>query len=204
MEEKDTNEIKEPDFNYQGQYTYADYMGWQLDEMVEIIKGKLFKMAPAPGSTHQTVSGNLHLVFGNYFKNKTCKVFAAPFDVILPIADKQREKSTTVVQPDLCVICNPSFIEERGCFGAPDLIIEILSPSTSKKDMTDKYEVYEEAGVKEYWIVMPKEQLIEIFLLEKGKYQRKGTYVFEDNITSAALPGLVVPLSEVFEKKHEI
>jgi Uma2 family endonuclease len=108
------------------------------------------------------------------------------------------------VQPDLCIICNPALIEERGCFGVPDLIIEILSPFSAKKDINNKYDVYEEAGVKEYWVVMPKEQLVEIFLLEGAKYQRKGTYVFENDITSSVLPSLIVPLSEVFEKKHEI
>lgn len=204
MTEKNIDEVNEPSVSYDKEYTYADYLTWGYDEMVELIKGKIYKMSPAPSSTHQIVCGNLYILLGPYLKGKKCKVFIAPYDIILPIAYKKREKATTVVQPDICVVCDPTLIEERGCFGVPDWVIEILSPSTSKKDINNKYEVYEEAGVKEYWVVMPKEQLVEIFVLTNGKYQRKGTYVFEDEISSTILPELIIPLPEIFEKKNEI
>ena len=203
MEFRDINVFEEPQAEYGKIYTYADYLTWRFDEMVELIRGKIYRMSPAPGSNHQSVCGNLHLEIGNFLRGKDCKVFMAPWDVILPIANKKREKATTVVQPDLCIICDPKIIEERGCFGVPDWIIEIISPHTSKKDINNKYDVYEEAGVKEYWVVMPKEQLVEIFVLEDHKYQRKGTYFFEDEISSTILPDLKIPLSVVFENKNE-
>ncbi len=146
MTKESINKVEEPQVTYPQEYTYADYLTWGYEEMVELIKGRVFKMTPAPSSTHQLVCGSLHAILWNHLREHQCQVFIAPFDVILPIADKRREKATTVVQPDLCVICDPSIIEERGCFGVPDWIIEILSPSTSKKDINNKYEVYEEAG----------------------------------------------------------
>jgi len=155
-------------------------------------------MSPAPKTAHQKVSGNLLGIFWQYLKQRECQVFHAPFDVILPVANRKREKATTVVQPDIVVICRPEIIEEAGCFGVPDLIIEILSPHTSKKDLQLKYDVYEEAGVPEYWIVMAELQLIEVFVLEHGKYQRITTYVKEDQIIPRSLPGLTIHLEEVF------
>jgi len=194
--------VSEPDFSYTG-YTYSDYMNFQIDEMVEIIRGKLFRMSPAPGSTHQKVSVNLTGMLWSHFRNKSCKLFPGPFDVILPETNKSIEYSTTVVQPDLCVICDRSKIKERGCFGAPDWVIEILSPHTSKKDIQLKYEVYEDAGVKEYWVVMPKQQIVEVYILNEGKYIRHGAFAWEDKITSYLFPEIDIDLSEVFGEQHE-
>ena len=122
----------------------------------------------------------------------------APTDIILPVENRKREKSNTVVQPDICVICNPEIVEDAGCFGVPDWIIEILSPHTRKKDLQLKYDVYEEAGVKEYWIVMPQEKLIEVFILENNKYRRIKTYAQDDEVTSHTLPDLTYKLEEIF------
>ncbi len=196
------NIASEPDFTYGG-YTYADYLKFDMDYMVEVIRGKLYKMSPAPGSTHQEVSTNLVTEIGLFLKGKSCKLFSAPFDVILPIKTKDFRKSETVVQPDLSVICDPSKIKEQGCFGPPDWIIEILSPNTSKKDLQDKYDVYEEAGVNEYWIVMPKSQVVEVYLLENNRYRRAGAYVYEDTVSPVTLPGLEISLPEVFGEKPE-
>jgi Uma2 family endonuclease len=190
--------IDDPEVTYGTVFTYADYINFDFDEMVELIRGRIFRMSPAPRTSHQIILVNLTRVFSTALYKQKCQVFVAPFDIILPIADKRREKATTVVQPDLCVICNPAIIEEAGCFGVPDLIIEILSPSTSKKDFNDKYTVYEEAGVKEYWIVMPESKLIEVFHLVKAQYQRIHTYVDTDSITPITLPDLDVNLSEIF------
>src|SRR6218665_1287708 len=135
---------EEPDLS--GTYSYADYLNWQWDDMTELIRGKIFRMSPAPGSLHQRVSGNLFGLLWNQLKGKPCQVFSAPFDVRLPVKWKKNDRDiTTVVQPDLCVICDPSKIDERGCLGAPDLIMEILSRHTSTKDVRDKFDVYEEA-----------------------------------------------------------
>ena len=109
-----------------------------------------------------------------------------------------------MVQPDLCVVCNRDLIEERGCFGAPDWVVEVISPHTSKKYIQLKYDVYEEAGVKEYWIIFPKSQVVEVFVLEAKQYRRKGMFVFEDTISSTILPELKLDLADIFGKKHEI
>lgn len=144
-------------------YTYADYLTWRFNERVELIKGWIQKMpaspsgrSPAPRRLHQEVEGNLHGLFWNFLNNKNCKVYESPFDVRLDknIGAKDNE-TTTVIQPDISVICDLEKLDDRGCVGAPDLIIEILSPSTIKKDYTVKYDLYEENGIKEYWQVNP-------------------------------------------------
>ena len=190
--------VKEPIALYGNTYTYSDYLKFDFEEMVELIRGKVFKMSPAPKSIHQEISTNILGVIWSYLRLKPCKVYAAPFDVVLPIQNEKRDSSTTVVQPDICVICDLSKIEERGCVGAPDLIVEILSSSTARKDLNDKYSIYEEVGVKEYWIVMPKEQIVEAFHLVNKKYQLRAAYNREDIITSEMFPGLEIDLKEVF------
>jgi Uma2 family endonuclease len=195
--------VEEPDLT--GSYNYSDYVSWQWPEMVELIRGKIFKMSPAPTSTHQKVSGRLFLTIGNFLKGKKCQLFSAPFDVRLPLSSKQKsdKEIITVVQPDLCVICDPNKIDERGCLGAPDWIIEILSPHTSGKDLRDKFDVYEEAGVKEYWVVHPQEQTVLVYLLNaSGKYEGVLTpYVRTDHLSPVSLPGLTIDLAEVFPEE---
>lgn len=186
--------IEEPDLT--GTYSYSDYLTWQWTEMAELIRGKIYKMSPAPTSTHQKVSGRLFLEIGNFLKGKKCQLFSAPFDVRLPLSSKQKrdKEITTVVQPDLCVVCDPQKIDERGCLGAPDWIIEILSMHTSAKDLREKFDVYEEAGVKEYWVVHPQEQTVLVYVY-KGLLR---PYLNTDSITPATLPGLAINLGEVF------
>jgi Uma2 family endonuclease len=194
------NIAKEPVALYgEKHYTYADYLNFNFDEMVEIIKGKIFKMSPAPTSFHQNISGNIYFLIRKFIENKKCKVFSAPFDVILPIKGNDFMQSDKVVQPDIVVICNPDLIKEQGCFGVPDWIIEILSPSTAKKDLQNKFDLYEEAGVKEYWIVEPKNSTVEVFVLESNRYRRVGAYVLDDVIPCNTLEGLSIDLKEVFE-----
>ncbi len=178
-------------------YTYADYITWQFTEMVELIKGKVFKMSPSPKSAHQLVSSNLHGELYTALKRKPCKLFSAPFDVrfVKSIDDKE---ITTVTQPDLCVICDSSKIDEAGCLGAPDFIIEILSQSTKKKDLHNKFEVYEEFGVNEYWIVEPTSQIVDKFVLENGKYAFKGKFTNGDKVAVHTLPGLEIDLDDIF------
>ena len=142
------------DLNLNNTYSYADYLKWQIEERLELIKGKIFKMS-APNRTHQELSGYLYLKLGNYLYDKNCKVYAAPFDVRLPRKSKEDIDIITVVQPDICVICNTAILDAKGCLGAPDIVIEILSPSNNVIELKNKYEIYEEAGVKEYWVVSP-------------------------------------------------
>ena len=197
MVEKE-NIAKEPAVDYGIEYTYADYLKFDFEEMVELIRGKIFRMSPAPKSYHQEISSNLFLFIGSYFKHKNCKVYYAPFDVVLPIKHKTKNKSTTVVQPDICVICDLSKIDEAGCFGAPDFIVEILSKSTSKKDMNDKFDVYQEAGVKEYWIIFPIEQIINCYILENGIYRMNKAYIKGDIAFPHIFPDLTFEVDEVF------
>ena len=179
-------------------YTYADYIKWTFDERVELIKGKIFKMSPAPTSTHQRLSSRINLALGNYLEGKKCEVFSAPFDVRLPRKSKDDKEIITVLQPDICVICDSSKVEERGCIGAPDIVIEILSPSNNKKELKYKHEVYQEAGVKEYWVIDPREKGVQIFLLTNEKLLAAGYLYAEDKVTTPLLPGFSLDLSKVF------
>ena len=195
--EEDRFIAAEPDLEYSS-YTYADYVNFSFEYMVELIRGKIYKMTPAPSSRHQIVAGNLHYLMRANFTEKNCQIFIAPLDVILPIYSQKKDSPNTVVQPDLCIVCDPKKIHEAGCFGAPDLIIEIISPHTSKKDLTKKYEVYEEAGVREYWIVFPKEEIIETYVLAGSKFRRGETFVKADQTSPAIFPGLTFSMEEIF------
>ena len=194
---KTITDINELDLN--GVYSYADYLLWKFQQRVELLKGKIFTMSPAPNTKHQRISMGLTRELLNFFKGKTCQLFAAPFDVRLPQKSKKDEQIYTVVQPDLCVICDPNKLDERGCIGAPDLIIEILSPGNSKKEMKDKFELYQEAGVAEYWIVHPTEENILVFVLKDGKYSSLPPVVMGDMITSEVFSGLKIDTKDIFQ-----
>jgi Uma2 family endonuclease len=179
-------------------YTYADYLKWTFDERLELIKGRIFKMSPAPGSVHQRLSFRLTLWMGTYLKGKSCELFAAPFDVRLPRVSQEDGKVITVVQPDICVICDRSKIDDKGCLGAPDIVVEILSPGNNKKELQNKYEVYEEAGVLEYWIIHPLEKTFFKYILTKGQFQSSRMLTIGDEVTTPILPGFVLSLEELF------
>ncbi len=184
-------------------YSYADYLTWQFDEAVELIKGKIILMSPAPNVRHQDVSMNISSLLHTYFKRKNCRVYAAPFDVRL--YDRKQsilasKEIHTVVQPDLCVICDTGKLDAQGCNGAPEWIIEILSKGNSKKEMQVKYELYAESGVSEYWLVYPYEQAVYQFVLDdNGRYQLKAMYANNGLAVSHLFPELAIDLSEVFE-----
>ena len=161
-------DINQLDVN--GTYTYADYLLWRFKEQVELLRGKLFKMSPAPREIHQRVLNEINFELMSFFRNKTCRVYPAPFDVRIPTKGMADNQIYTIVQPDLCVVCDLEKIDGRGCIGAPDLVVEILSPSNSRKDLKDKYEIYEEAGVPEYWIVDPDNKAFYRYVLQEGVY----------------------------------
>ena len=180
-------------------YSYADYLRWSFEERVELIKGKLFRMSPAPRRSHQGVITVIGNEIFNFLKGNSCKVYYAPFDVRFPNQLTDSDAQTfTVVQPDISVVCDFSKLDDAGCKGSPDLIVEILSPSTASKDLKEKYQLYEEHGVKEYWVVYPGEAVLEIFELQNGKYVSTGKFVKEDVVTSSVLVGLELNLQEVF------
>lgn len=185
-----------------GVYTYADYLQWQLEETVELIKGKIFPISPAPGATHQRISWQLSGMIFNYLKNTNCQAFSAPFDVRLLDGKKSAAANRdifTVVQPDISIICDATKIDEAGCLGAPDLIVEILSKGNSKNEIKYKFSLYEENGVREYWIVVPYEQFLQQFVLDDNNHYRlHGIYTAEDIISSFIFSDLQIPLQEVF------
>ena len=162
--------VKEPDITY-GKYSYADYLSWDMEEMVELIKGKVFKKAAAaPRRIHQWLAGNFYTELNQFLKGKKCQAYISPFDVRLPVKSKRDDKIYTVVQPDICAVCDPEKLDDRGCIGAPDLVVEVLSPGNKQLELQHKYEVYESSGIKEYWIMDPDSQTLLIYTLKDGKY----------------------------------
>lgn len=197
-------DIKKLDLNKR--YTYADYLTWEFTEMVELIRGKVFRMSPAPNTQHQRISRKLVKVIERHLEGKSCELFYAPFDVRLPLPEGQQtsDKIDTVVQPDVCVICDPSKIDKQGCNGAPDWIIEILSKGTAHKDLTEKFDLYEHAGVREYWIVRPYEQSVSPFVLDdSGVYQpiRNTPFVHREKVPVSVFQGFEVDLLGLFGEK---
>lgn len=184
-------------------YTYADYLTWFDDVRRELIDGFIHIMS-APNELHARISFNLVLWAGTFFRKRKakCRIYYAPFDVRFPIeGSKEDDKISNVVQPDICVICDRSKIDERGCIGAPDLIVEILSPSTSKKDRTLKFDLYEKAGVREYWIISPKAKTLRVFVWqENGKYDAGTTYEYNQKAPVHIFEGMEINLKELFEE----
>ena len=183
------------------QYTYADYLTWQFDERVELIKGWISRMSPAPLVRHQLISMELSSEIYTYLKGKSCSVFAAPFDVRLTNKRKSLpDKSIiSVVQPDISVICDIEKLDDKGCVGAPDWIIEILSPGNTKKEMKEKFSVYEENGVREYWVVYPAYFQVQVFDLINDKFVSRCTYVKEDLIPVGIFEGFSIDTNPLFE-----
>jgi Uma2 family endonuclease len=182
------------------QYSYADYLTWNFKERVELIKGLIYKMSPAPSPVHQLISGNLHADIHAFLRKSDCNVFAAPFDVRLTNKRKSTEDNViiNVVQPDLCVICDPSKIDKRGCLGAPNLVIEIVSKGNTRLELEQKFKLYEENAVQEYWIVQPGDQTVSVFDLVQDKYTLRQIYSNDSKIDVAVLPGLVLDMKDVF------
>ena len=187
-------------------YTYADYLTWLDDKARELINGIIQKMSPAPRLGHAKVNYKISWHLGAIvMRNKgNCHVFAAPFDVRFP---KQGETTDdqidTVVQPDICVVCDELKLDENGCLGAPDMIVEVLSPSTAKKDWNEKFFLYEEHGVREYWIVHPKDRTIHAFVLQSdGKYDAGSLYEREGKVPVHIFDNYPIDLEDIFEKNR--
>ena len=182
-----------------GSYSYADYLLWQFTERVELLRGHLREMS-APSRKHQSISMKLTRPLVNALWDGPCKVFAAPFDVRLTRFSAAPNKDViTVVQPDLCVICDGAKLDGRGCVGAPDLIVEILLPGNSRIEMKDKFDIYQEAGVLEYWIVSPIEKTVQVWkLTDDGYYIGLPPKVEDDILTTPIIPNLEIDLIDVF------
>lgn len=183
-------------------YTYADYLSWQFTELVELIRGKVLRRMSAPTDEHQVIAGNLYRQLANLLYRQRCQVRIAPYDVRLTTQgpDAAHDTITTVVQPDLCVICDPAKIDRRGCIGAPDWIIEVLSPGSFTRDTRDKFDLYAEAGVGEYWIVAPGEQNIAAYVLDPAtsRYGLVAEYSEPGPVPCHTLPEFLLEWADVF------
>jgi Uma2 family endonuclease len=181
-------------------YTYADYLSWKFTDLVELVRGRILRKMSAPTAAHQRCSMNFSREIGTWLKGKNCQVFAAPFDVrLLRSTGNGDAQVRTVVQPDLCVICDLSKLDRRGCVGAPDWIIEIVSPGTAIHDTKTKFDLYAENGVGEYWIVYPGEQTVSVYVLREGDYQPQADYYEPGLIPSHTLPDLQLEWRDVFD-----
>jgi Uma2 family endonuclease len=184
------------------QYTYADYLQWLDSKRRELINGFIRVMSPAPVVSHAAVVMDLSTTLHSFIRrrNGKCKAFTAPFDVRLPKnGEKDDDKIYSVVQPDIVVVCDPSKIDENGCLGAPDMVVEVLSPSTRKYDLNEKFNLYEASGVREYWVVAPVGKDVTVFLLqENGRYAEGVVYQKSAKIPVQTLPGLEVDAEELF------
>lgn len=179
-------------------YTYSDYLTWTGDERYELIDGDAYLMSPAPSTRHQVVIRTLFLLLNKYFADKPCEVFFAPFDVRFPLQGEMDEDVTTVLQPDIVVICDKAKLDDKGCQGAPDLVVEIASPSSFFRDIKVKKDVYERAGVLEYWVVDSANSVVWVFILRDGVYEKPMLYAGDDKFNCGMFPELEVALAELF------
>ncbi|MBU0700846.1 Uma2 family endonuclease [bacterium] len=182
-------------------FTYGDYLQWTDDQRWELIDGAAYDMSPAPSRRHQVVVGELYRQISTYLLDKPCQVYVAPFDVRLPEADESDEETGTVVQPDIVVICDKNKLDDKGCKGSPDIVIEILSPYTAKKDFVTKYHLYERHKVKQYWIFDPVTEEVSIFKLNNNdKYGEPEDYKKEDTIKVDIFKDLEIDLRTIFRE----
>jgi Uma2 family endonuclease len=173
-------------------FTYGDYRRWPDDERWELIDGRPFNMSPAPTRLHQKLVLEIARQLGNQLEDGPCEVYVAPFDVRLADGDESDEEVANVVQPDVIVICDPTKLDDAGCRGAPDWIVEVLSRSTAVKDQTEKLALYERHGVREYWLVHPTDQVLTIYRLQDGAYGRPLIGPLAGESECAAVRGLRV------------
>jgi Uma2 family endonuclease len=183
----------------QSNYSYADYIKSPEEDRYEVIDGQIISMSPAPTPRHQHVQRELLIEFGTYLRGKECSVFGSPIDVCL-FADQttSNEKIKDWVQPDMVVVCDRNKINQQNIVGAPDLVIEILSPSTARNDRVVKFNNFQKAGVKEYWIVDPSNEYVEVFLLQNNRFISSGFYTKEDSIKVSILENLSINLKDIF------
>lgn len=179
-------------------YTYHDYLQWQNNERYELIDGIPYLMSPSPSVKHQRISRELLTELALFLRNKECEVFDAPFDVRLFAENKADEEVIHVVQPDLVLVCDKSKLDDKGCNGSPDIIIEVISPSTAKYDRWIKFKLYEQARVKQYWIVEPEYETIEVFQLDIDRYRLQGVYGKGDPLPVSIFEDFSIDLKTIF------
>ncbi|NWG32242.1 MAG: Uma2 family endonuclease [Rhodocyclaceae bacterium] len=178
-------------------YTYADYRQWPEGERYELIDGEAWAMGPAPSRRHQEVIGEIFRQIADALDGTPCRPYIAPFDVRLPQANETDDEIDTVVQPDISVICDKTKLDEQGCRGAPDWIVEVLSPASVGRDQIIKRALYERVGVREYWIVHPTDRVVTIYLLENGAYGKPAIHELMGATAATILPRVVIDWARV-------
>ncbi|GHU00135.1 hypothetical protein FACS1894142_8230 [Spirochaetia bacterium] len=176
-------------------YTYADYLAWETDKRYELMDGVAYMMA-SPSVIHQRLSMELSVQFGAFLQGKTCEVFAAPLDVRL--FPREDHTDDTVLQPDLLVVCDKTKLAKGSCDGAPDLVIEIVSPSNTVQEIIRKFNYYLDAGVREYWVIDPDTQTVQVHVLKDGHFVST-IYKKDDTIPVSILPDLGIDLKSIWE-----
>jgi len=177
-------------------YTYADYLEWEGPERYQLINGEVFQMA-SPSVAHQALLMGLSSKFDNWLLDKPCKVFASPLDVRL--FPKEDNSDNTVVQPDLLVVCDKNKLSKGSVNGAPDLVVEIVSPSNTHSEIFHKFHYYLEAGVREYWVIEPETKRVQVHIYDNGHYLSTA-YEGNAQIPVTILPGLEVPLEDLWAR----
>ena len=183
-------------------YSYEDYLSWPEGERIEVIQGVAHAMSPAPRREHQRLVAEMTRQVANALRGASCEIYPAPFDVKLS-ADQDDERPT-VVQPDLSIVCDPGKLTEQGMTGPPDFVIEIVSPESGFHDRSRKFNLYQSAGVREYWIVDPDERVVEVYRLEESEsYRRIGAFGGTDTVTAGISDAIVVDLAELFPANRQ-
>lgn len=179
-------------------FTYSDYLTWTENERWELIEGEPYAMSPAPLRIHQEIIGELYLQIGNYLRGKGCRAYVSPFDVVLIDEDNDIESSRNVVQPDITIVCDKGKLDDKGCMGSPDMVVEVVSPSTASQDYVKKLNLYEKYLIKEYWIVNPKNNNIFVYKLdENNQYSEVKVYDIKEKIRVGIFKDLVIDLSNI-------
>jgi Uma2 family endonuclease len=182
-------------------YSFADYLQWENDVCAEVVNGKIISMSPSPTPKHQDVVDEFTAEFKMFLRGRKCMAFSAPMDVCLFASkDTRTEVIQDWVQPDLLVVCDHTKIGDKHIFGAPDLVIEVLSPSTARNDRLIKFNSYEKAGVKEYWIVDPYNMSVEIYMLDGVSFKQTAIFGKDDLLTVGIFPEFQIDLTNIFKE----
>ena len=183
----------------QRKLTYEEYLALGDEARYEVIDGQIFNMSPAPSTKHQAIQRELLTEFNIYLRGKKCRVFGSPLDVCFSEKDNDIKNIKEWVEPDLVIVCDPSKIQEKRIVGPPDLVVEILSKSTVKKDKLVKFNRYQKAGVKEYWIVDPSNETVDIYLLKNSVFQHQGIFFRDDQVPVHLFENFTIDLGSIFQ-----
>ncbi len=181
-------------------HTYGEYLTWSDEERYELIEGVVYAMTPSPSRTHQRIAGELFRQIADALEEGACEVNIAPLDVRLPQEAESDDAIVTVVQPDVFVVCDPTKLDERGCRGAPDWVMEVISPQSAAHDQIKKLAAYERHGVKEYWLVHPIDRIVFVYCLDGDRYGRPSLHELEGTLSSVAVPGVTIDWDRIVRR----